>query len=44
MPCYYFNIRDGRTSLDADGTVTTIEGSAEMADLEKWSGQQLATH
>ena len=34
-----------RTMLIArDGTITTIEGSAEMADLEKWSGQQLATH
>ena len=30
--------------LSRDGTTTTIEGSAEMADLEKWSGQQLATH
>ncbi|EJN15352.1 thiol-disulfide isomerase-like thioredoxin [Bradyrhizobium sp. YR681] len=34
-----------RTMLIArDGSVTTIEGSAEMADLEKWSGQQLAIH
>jgi thiol-disulfide isomerase/thioredoxin len=34
-----------RTMLVArDGTITTIEGSAEMADLEKWSGQQLGTH
>ena len=30
--------------ISLDGTITTIEGSAEMADLEKWSGQQLATH
>ncbi|QOG17710.1 MULTISPECIES: TlpA family protein disulfide reductase [Bradyrhizobium] len=30
--------------ISRDGTVTTIEGSAEMADLEKWSGQQLGTH
>jgi len=30
--------------ISRDGTITTIEGSAEMADLEKWSGQQLATH
>jgi thiol-disulfide isomerase/thioredoxin len=34
-----------RTILIArDGTITTIEGSAEVADLEKWSAQQLATH
>jgi thiol-disulfide isomerase/thioredoxin len=33
-----------RTMLIArDGTITTIEGSAEMADLEKWSDRQLAT-
>ncbi len=33
-----------RTMLIArDGTITTIEGSAEMADLEKWSDQQFAT-
>jgi hypothetical protein len=25
-----------------DGTITTIEGSAEIPDLEKWSAQQLA--
>lgn len=30
--------------ISRDGTITTIEGSAEMADLEKWSGQQLGTH
>jgi thiol-disulfide isomerase/thioredoxin len=30
-----------RTLLIArDGTVTTIEGSAEIPDLEKWSAQQ----
>lgn len=34
-----------RTILIArDGTITTIEGSAEIADLEKWSAQQLSTH
>jgi thiol-disulfide isomerase/thioredoxin len=34
-----------RTMLvSRDGTVTTIEGSAEMADLEKWSAQQRAKH
>jgi thiol-disulfide isomerase/thioredoxin len=33
-----------RTLLIArDGTVTTIEGSAEIPDLEKWSAQQLAS-
>ena len=32
-----------RMLISRDGTITTIEGSAEMADLEKWSGQQLAT-
>jgi len=26
-----------------DGTVTTIEGSAEIADLNKWSDVQAAT-
>ena len=32
-----------RTILIArDGTMTTIEGSAEVKDLEKWSEQQLA--
>ncbi|WP_298245094.1 TlpA disulfide reductase family protein [uncultured Bradyrhizobium sp.] len=30
--------------ISREGTVTTIEGSAEMADLEKWSAQQLAKH
>ena len=30
--------------ISRDGTITTIEGSAEMADLEKWSAQQLATN
>ncbi|MGY4624229.1 TlpA family protein disulfide reductase [Bradyrhizobium sp. USDA 4486] len=30
--------------ISRDGTITTIEGSAEMADLEKWSSQQLGTH
>jgi thiol-disulfide isomerase/thioredoxin len=34
-----------RTMLIArDGTITTIEGSAEIAELEKWSTQQLSTH
>lgn len=34
-----------RTMLIArDGTITTIEGSAEIADLEKWSAQQLSAH
>lgn len=34
-----------RTILIArDGTITTIEGSAEVADLEKWSAQQLSTN
>lgn len=34
-----------RTMLfSRDGTITTIEGSAEMVDLEKWSAQQLSTH
>jgi thiol-disulfide isomerase/thioredoxin len=28
--------------ISRDGTITTIEGSAEMTDLEKWSNQQLA--
>jgi hypothetical protein len=32
-----------RTMLIArNGTITTIEGSAEIADLEKWSDGQLA--
>jgi thiol-disulfide isomerase/thioredoxin len=30
--------------ISRDGTISTIEGSAEIADLEKWSAQQLATH
>ena len=30
--------------ISRDGTITTIEGSAEIADLEKWSAQQLSTH
>jgi thiol-disulfide isomerase/thioredoxin len=30
--------------ISRDQTITTIEGSAEMADLEKWSDQQLAAH
>jgi len=29
--------------ISRDGTIATIEGSAEMADLEKWSDQQIAT-
>jgi thiol-disulfide isomerase/thioredoxin len=34
-----------RTLLIArDGTITTIEGSAEAADLAKWSAQQLSTN
>ncbi|MCK1740699.1 TlpA family protein disulfide reductase [Bradyrhizobium sp. 139] len=28
--------------ISRDGTITTIEGSAEIADLEKWLTQQLA--
>ncbi len=28
--------------ISRDGTITTIEGSAEIADLEKWSDRQLA--
>lgn len=28
--------------ISPEGTITTIEGSAEMADLEKWAAQQLA--
>ncbi|WJR81505.1 TlpA disulfide reductase family protein [Bradyrhizobium sp. NP1] len=32
-----------RTLLVArEGTVTTIEGSADMSDIEKWSNEQLA--
>ncbi len=30
--------------ISRDGTTTTIEGSAEIADLEKWSARQLPTH
>ncbi|WGD56328.1 TlpA disulfide reductase family protein [Bradyrhizobium sp. CB1650] len=30
--------------LSRDGNITTIEGSAEIADLEKWTAQQLSTH
>lgn len=34
-----------RTMLvSRDGSITTIEGSTEMVDLEKWSAQQLSTH
>src|SRR3954471_24315398 len=29
--------------ISRDGVITTIEGSAEMTDVEKWSDQQLAT-
>jgi thiol-disulfide isomerase/thioredoxin len=28
--------------ISPEGTITTIEGSAEMTELEKWSDQQLA--
>jgi thiol-disulfide isomerase/thioredoxin len=28
--------------ISREGTITTIEGSAEMTDLEKWSAQQLS--
>jgi hypothetical protein len=28
--------------ISRDGAITTIEGSAEMTDLQKWSDQQLA--
>lgn len=28
--------------ISRDGTITTIEGSAEIADLEKWSAQQVS--
>jgi thiol-disulfide isomerase/thioredoxin len=28
--------------ISREGSITTIEGSAEMTDLEKWSDQQLA--
>jgi thiol-disulfide isomerase/thioredoxin len=28
--------------ISREGTITTIEGSAEMRDVEKWSDQQLA--
>jgi hypothetical protein len=30
--------------ISPEGTITTIEGSAEIADLEKWSAQQLSKH
>ncbi|KYK47319.1 MULTISPECIES: TlpA disulfide reductase family protein [Bradyrhizobium] len=30
--------------ISRDGSITTIEGSAEMSDLEKWSAQQLSKH
>ncbi|WP_375308478.1 TlpA disulfide reductase family protein [Bradyrhizobium sp. A11] len=30
--------------ISPEGTITTIEGSAEMADLEKWSSQQRSKH
>ena len=30
--------------ISREGTITTIEGSAEIADLEKWSAQQLSKH
>ena len=30
--------------ISREGIVTTIEGSAEMSDLEKWSAQQRAKH
>jgi hypothetical protein len=30
--------------ISRDGTIATIEGSAEISDLEKWSAQQLSTH
>lgn len=34
-----------RTMLIArDGAITTIEGSADVADLETWSAQQPSTH
>ena len=28
--------------ISPEGTITTIEGSADMADLQKWSDQQIA--
>ena len=28
--------------ISREGTITTIEGSAEMAELKRWSNQQLA--
>ena len=28
--------------ISREGTITTIEGSAEMADVERWSDQQRA--
>lgn len=30
--------------ISRDGTIATIEGSAEIADLEKWSAEQISTH
>ncbi|PSO14564.1 TlpA disulfide reductase family protein [Bradyrhizobium sp. MOS003] len=30
--------------ITREGTITTIEGSAEIADLERWSAQQLSKH
>lgn len=30
--------------ISREGAITTIEGSAEIADLEKWSTQQLSKH
>ena len=30
--------------ISRDGAITTIEGSAEIVELEKWSVQQLQTH
>lgn len=30
--------------ISGDGHITTIEGSADTAELEKWSAQQLRTH
>ena len=35
-------ISRARCLIARDGTVTTIEGSAEIPDLEKWSAQQKA--
>src|SRR4051794_764967 len=30
--------------ISRDGTIATIEGSAQIADLEKWSAEQISTH